>query len=419
MNDSKQKLADWLTRHREPMIAFLQELVSVPSDNPPGDCEAISRCVYRQLQQFGLAPSLYPVDEDTARQAGMRKAANVVAEVPFGCGEGPVIGLNAHGDVVPPGLGWTYDPYGGQIHDGKLYGRGAAVSKSDIAAYTFAVLALRECSTALSGKAVLAFTFDEETGGTIGPKRLLEQKIIRPDAVICAGFTHAAVHAHNGCLHLEIEVRGKSAHAAIPHTGVDAIEHMVKLLGVLYVYRDELSGIRSEVAGIDSPTLTVGLISGGINTNVVPDRCVIRLDRRMIPEERAEAVERELRERIGQAAATMPGIRVDIRRLLLADRFGPVPAEIPLIRKLGENWSAVMGGEMPVHGVPLYADARHFHEAGIPTVMFGAGPRTLEEANGHRADEHVRLDDLLHAAIIVAGTLHDLLDAQTGEAART
>lgn len=191
---------------------------------------------------------------------------------------------------------------------------------------------------------------------------------------------------------------------------MDAIEAAMKLLQSIYTYREGLSNIQSSIKGINSPTLNVGLISGGINTNVVPDLCTFRIDRRLIPEENPEQVELELTNYIREAATQIPGIQVSTKRLMLANSYGPVPEDIPLIQTLKQNWSLIMGGELPLQGVPLYADARHFYNSGIPTVMFGAGPKTLEEANGHRADEHVRLDDLKNATKITAITLYDLLD---------
>ena len=272
------------------MIDFLKKIVQVPSDNPAGDCYPIAAFLHEQLHELGFEDvSLLEVDQDEVKAAGMISLANVLSRSEFGNGEGTNIVLNAHGDVVPPGLGWSVDPYGGEIINGKMYGRGVAVSKSDIAAYSYAVLALKQAgiSQPLQGKVDLAFTFDEETGGELGPKRLLEQGNISPDQAIAAGFTYSAVNAHNGCLHFEVKTTGKSAHAALPHTGIDALEATTKILNGLYEYRQTLAAKKSSVPGIDHPTLVVGLISGGINTNVVPDECTIRVDRRLIPGEDA------------------------------------------------------------------------------------------------------------------------------------
>jgi len=324
-------------------------------------------------------------------------------------GDGPTVALNAHGDVVPPGDGWTHDPYGAEIADGWLYGRGAAVSKSDIAAYTFALLALRQSGAALAGTIELHITYDEEAGGELGPGFLLRQGITRPDLAIGAGFSYGIVNAHNGCLHLEVEVTGRSAHAARPATGVDALEAATSILTALYRHRLGLVRTVSAVPGIGSPQLTVGLIRGGINTNVVPDRVAFRLDRRMIPEERPDVVEAELGRLIGAAAAGFPQAGVAVRRILLARPLTPLPGSERLTAVLQRRAAEVIGEAVPVVGVPLYTDARHYAEAGVPIVLYGAGPRSIEEANAHRADERVPLADLYRATEVVALALLDLL----------
>lgn len=403
-------MVQWIQDQEEGLISFLKKLVQTASDNPAGDCLPIASVLEKQLQELGFENvSLLEVDEESVKANGMISMANVLVPTVFG--EGTNVVLNAHGDVVPPGLGWSVDPYGGEIIDGKMYGRGVAVSKSDIAAYTYAVLALNQVKEKLSGRVDLAFTFDEETGGEIGPKWLLDRGYIKPDQAIVAGFTYSAVNAHNGCLHFEIKTTGKSAHAALPHTGIDAIEATNRIVNVLYEYRKKLAEIKSSIPGIDFPTLNVGLISGGINTNVVPDECTIRVDRRLIPEEDFIAAENEFRELVHQAVSDIPGIKIEIKKILHAKSFGPTPENTPLVQALAANWHSILKeeSELPVYGVPLYTDARHFYAAGIPTIMFGVGPKVLEEANGHRADENIRLSDLQAATKIVACTLYDLL----------
>src|SRR5580704_11952848 len=153
------------------------------------------------------------------------------------------------------------------------------------ATYAFAVLALEKCGAALNGAVELHVTYDEEARGEIGQRYLLEQGLSRPDLAIGAGFSYAVVNAHNGALHLEVEVLGRSAHAARPSTGVDALEVANAILSALYGWRGGLQARTSAIAGIGSPQMTVGLIAGGINTNVVPDRVTFRLDRRIVPEE--------------------------------------------------------------------------------------------------------------------------------------
>jgi len=388
-------------------IAFLAELVKVASDNPPGDCAPHAVRARTLLEGLGFAVEAHPVPPELAQAHGMKGATNLIVRHRFG--DGPTLALNAHGDVVPPGLGWTHDPYGAEIANGPhgqvMFGRGVAVSKSDFATYTFALLALKDAAQAgagLGGTIELHFTYDEEAGGEIGPKFLLDHGLTRPDFVIAAGFSYAIVNAHNGCLHLEVTVTGKQAHAAMPQTGIDALAAATGILQALYASRPALSTVHSRVAGITSPTLNVGLISGGINTNVVPDRVSLRLDRRMIPEEKPGEVEADLRRLIADATAAYPGIQVEIKQILLATPLVPQPGWERLAKAIGRSASAVLGVEVPVNGVPLYTDARHYAARGIPSVLYGAGPRTLLEANAHNADENLRLSDLRAATKMVA-----------------
>jgi acetylornithine deacetylase/succinyl-diaminopimelate desuccinylase-like protein len=338
----------------------------------------------------------------------MASITNLIVRRKFNAG-GPVIALNAHGDVVPPGKGWSHDPYGGEVDHGRLYGRAAAVSKSDFATYTFALRALESLGAPLKGGVELHFTYDEEFGGELGPGWLLKQGLTKPDLLLAAGFSYQVVTAHNGCLQLEVTVHGRMAHAAIPHTGVDALQGAVAILNALYAQNDLYRQVSSQVAGINHPYLNVGRIEGGTNTNVVPGKVQFKLDRRMIPEEVPEQVEARLREVIAQAAATMPGITVEIKRLLLARALTPLPGNAALVAALQKHGEAIFGEPIPSSGTPLYTDVRLYGEQGIPAAIYGAGPRTVLESNAKRADEHLVLEDLRRATQVVARTLLDLL----------
>lgn len=396
--------------------ALLAALVRLPTDNPPGDCAHAAAVTRGELMALGLTVEAHPVPAEAVVAAGMRSITNLIVRQRFADG-GPCIALNAHGDVVPPGQGWTHDPYGAELveeDDGgaTMYGRGVAVSKSDFVTYTFALLALQRLAAqglALRGCVELHLTWDEEAGGALGPRWLLEQGLSRPDYAICAGFSHAVTTAHNGCLHLAVSVHGRQAHAAMPQEGVDALAATTAILVRLYELREALAQRRSATPGIGHATLNVGLIAGGINTNVVPDQVEFRLDRRVIPEESMAAAEAELRTLIAATAASMPGIRVEIRRLLAAQPLAPLAGAERLSTALREAAAGVFGGEIGETGVPLYTDARHYAAAGIPTVLYGAGPRSLSEARGHAADERLRMADLEGATAVVACALAGLL----------
>ena len=254
------------------------------------------------------------------------------------------------------------------------------------------------------------FTYDEEVGGIVGPKWLLDEKLTGPDAVIAAGFSYSVVTAHDGCLHLEVTVTGKQAHAAMPDTGVDALEAATTILAALYAHRSELAQTRSKTPGIVSPTLNVGLIQGGINTNVVPDRIIFRIDRHD-PEDPA-TVETQLRDVIATAAKRHPQVKLDVRRLLMAEPLVPQPGSERIVAAIQRHAKHILNVDVSEMGVPLYTDARHYAAAGIPIVLYGAGPRSILEANAHNANENLRLNDLRAATKIVALTVADLLGAE-------
>jgi acetylornithine deacetylase/succinyl-diaminopimelate desuccinylase-like protein len=409
-------LLEIITSQAPAREAFLAALVRAPSDNPPGNCGPHAEVTAALLEGLGFTVERHAVPAALAHAHGMVSATNLIVRHKFG--PGPTIALNAHGDVVPPGDGWTTDRYGAEIADGWMYGRGVAVSKSDICSYAFALAALRDSGIQLAGTVELHITYDEETGGEIGPAWLLAEGLSKPDFAIAAGFSYAVVTAHNGCLHLEVSVTGTSAHAARPESGADALFAATGVLAELYNFRDTLRRKQSATPGIGAPSLTIGLIEGGINTNVVPDRVVFRLDRRIVPEESASEVEAELRALIERTAAGYPGIGVAIRQILLAAPLTPLPGTERLATIICKHASAAFGEAIQTAGVPLYTDARHYAAAGIPIVLYGAGPRSIEEANAHRANERLPLADLHRATEVIALSLADILapDRAGGEA---
>jgi acetylornithine deacetylase/succinyl-diaminopimelate desuccinylase-like protein len=228
--------------------------------------------------------------------------------------------------------------------------------------------------------------------------------------VLGPGFSYAVVTAHNGALHLEITVHGKAAHVAEQKSGMDALRAATGILQLLYGISDRLANVVSATPGIGTALLNVGRIEGGINTNVVPDKVVLKVDRRMIPEEDPAKVEAELRRSIEEVAAGYPGIRIDIRRILLARALTPRPGHERLVALLQKHGERVFGEKLPAVGVGLYTDARLYAEAGIPVALYGAGPRTLLESNAKRADENLLLEDLRRATQVVACTLAEMLE---------
>ena len=407
------QLDAWIDAHFDEQVKFLQALVQVPTDTPPGNNAPHAERTAELLKAFGYEAEKHPVPAAEVKAYGLESITNLIVRRHYGAGK--TIALNAHGDVVPPGEGWSHPPYGGVIENGAMYGRATAVSKSDFSTFTFATRALESLGLPLKGGVELHFTYDEEFGGEMGPGWLLAQGLTKPDLMIAAGFSYQVVTAHNGCLQMEVTVQGEMAHAAIPDTGTDALQGAVHILNALHALNADYKKISSKVEGITHPYLNVGQISGGTNTNVMPGKVVFKLDRRMIPEENPAEVEAAIRRTIETAAQSFnpprggKTLKVDIRRMLLANAMVPLAGNQPLVDAIQKHGGELFGEPIPAVGTPLYTDVRLYVERGIPGVIYGAGPRTVRESNAKRSDEHVQLEDLRRATKVVARTLLDLL----------
>ena len=407
------QLDAWIDAHFDEQVRFLQELVRVPTDTPPGNNAPHAERTAELLHAFGFEAEKHAVPADEVQAYGLQSITNLIVRRAYGAGK--TIALNAHGDVVPPGEGWTHDPYGGEVVDGHMFGRATAVSKSDFSTFTFAARALESLGLPLKGTLELHFTYDEEFGGEKGPGWLLAHGLTKPDLMIAAGFSYQVVTAHNGCLQMEVTVQGEMAHAAIPDSGTDALQGAVHILNALHALNADYKKITSKVEGITHPYLNVGQITGGTNTNVVPGKVVFKLDRRMIPEENPVEVEAAIRATIHQAAQSFDPprggkqIQVEIRRILLAHAMQPLAGNQALVDAIQRHGQTLFGEPIPAVGTPLYTDVRLYAERGIPGVIYGAGPRTVLESHAKRSDERLALEDLRRATQVVARTLWDLL----------
>ena len=416
-NATYTQLDAWIDAHFDEQVKFLQALIQVPTDTPPGNNAPHAERTAELLKDFGFEAEKYPVPSNEVQDYGLESITNLIVRRKYGPGK--TIALNAHGDVVPPGEGWSKNPYGGEIENGKIFGRASAVSKCDFSTFTFAARALEAVNVAsqhqLHGTLELHFTYDEEFGGLLGPGWLLEHGHTKPDLMMAAGFSYQVVTAHNGCLQMEVTVQGEMAHAAIPDSGTDALQGAVHILQALLALNTEYLKTTSAVEGISHPYLNVGQIHGGTNTNVVPGKVVFKLDRRMIPEEDPVEVEASIRQTIEKAAQSFnparggKQLKVDIKRILLAKSMKPLVGNKPLVDAIQKHGEAIFCEPIPAVGTPLYTDVRLYVERGIPGVIYGAGPRTVLESHAKRADERLELEDLRRATKVVARTLQDLL----------
>ena len=402
-------LRGWLDDHRDDLVQYLQELVRIPADNPPGDCATIADRVESEFRRFGLQVERH----DIAREAG--PPAPTVLGWLGPPTKTPAIMLNAHLDVIPPGDGWTVDPYGGVIVEGRIVGRGAAVSKSDVATYTYALAALAETSAIPEEfTAVAAITGDEETGGALGPGWLVSEYGLRPERAVCAGFTHGVVIAHNGCLQGRIVIQGRTAHAATPWNGNDAIRLAQAVLARLYEVDLGFESRTSDIAGITRPTVVATRLSGGGPQGVTAGSVEIGIDRRILPTDSIEEALADMHRLVREVASQNGGASIVFEPSLLVNPLKPSAAQDELVRALCAEAPPIVGHELDVHGLPIFTDARWFSDVGVPVVLYGAGPRDPAEAKGHAADENVGIEDLVAATEVIARTVRRLLTTQGG-----
>ncbi len=380
-------------------IAFLQDLIRCPTVNPPGDVREAAAVCAAKLESAGFATQVVgPTPEHQ----------NVVATL-AGHGNGPRLAFNAHYDVVPIGeeSGWTHPPFGAEIHDGRVYGRGAGDDKASVTAQVMAGVALARSGVPLAGTLIVTEVADEETSGHLGAGYIVKQGYDEADYVIVGEQTRGQMCiGERGAVAVGLTVYGATGHAATPWLGVNAIEGMARVITAL---RTELWPRLAERTHptLAATTATISMIEGGVKVNVIPDRCEIHIDRRILPEETPESVLAEIEEVATRALADEPRYRVEVvdklsRKALLASAESPVAlALLAATRYLGK--------EPVVTGFFAGTDAKHFAPAGYPTLIMGPG----DPATAHTQDEWVGIDEVMEATRLYALTALALLGAET------
>jgi acetylornithine deacetylase/succinyl-diaminopimelate desuccinylase family protein len=387
-------------------IEFLQEMVRTPSVNPPGDYEDIRTVLTSQYSTYGWDVDTIWAPEDLLKELELsHPRPNILARVAKG--DGPTIVLNAHIDTVPVQAEeeWNHNPFGAEIEDGYLYGRGATDCKGRIAAYTLALRALEETGMLPDDATlVLALTPDEETSSEGGAKYLTRTGRLRPDYAIVEGDFTRIWHAASGTLKFQIAITGQSSHAGLaPEKGANAIMGANRLLTAIEKYRSDLAERESTVQNVGSPTCNPTTIEGGVKNNVIPSSCSISVDARVPPDHDMTEAEHEIRELI-EATTPLEGTSVDI------DRFGKTGSHYfapdePYIQVMKQNADAILKTDVPVTGVRAGTDATYFADSGAKCVNFGPGDNA---SNKHGSDENVSLDQVYKAGAIVAASIADI-----------
>lgn len=368
-------------------------LVQAAGENPPGQEEATAQVLAQEAEARGLRTEVVPVEPG-------RPDVSVVLDGAVGAaGSAPGLLLLGHTDVVPVGAGWGVPPFGGLVRDGRLYGRGAADMKGGLAACLAAMAALRESGVPLDGPVELAAVVDEEETG-LGVRAYL-QELARRDVgtppfaacVVAEPTDLQTIAAARGDAYVEVVVRGRAAHSGSPSQGLNAVYGAAEVVAELQRWHAELAVRAHPLVG--PPTWSVGQINGGSGTSTVPAECVVVADRRLGPEEDADVVLAQVRERLDGLGLQERGHGLEVRMTMSMPGFA-TPVDAPLVTTADAAVRDAGGPGLPVGGWTAACDGGFVaRDAGVPVVVLGAGSVATQ---AHRPDESVALDDLLVAA---------------------
>jgi len=419
-SDSIDRVLSEVERARDELVDFTTELIRIPTVNPPGENYRVcAESIGERLGAWGMSVQ-YVEAEGRAEHTSTHPRVNVIGRLE-GVGARPCLHLNGHFDVVPPGDGWTVDPFAGLVRDGRLYGRGASDMKSGLAAAAFAVEAIRRAGVALRGTVEVSGTVDEESGGFAGVAYLCETGHIsaqRTDYAIIPepfGLERICV-GHRGVYWFDVVAHGQIAHGSMPHLGRSAIDDMAALIDAVAArlgpeLAQRVSAMPVVPEASRRASINVNAVEGGQagqtqQSPCVADRCLATFDRRFIAEESYDEVRAEVVAIVRAVEAEQPG-----RRYSIEDRMVVHPVQAPngspVVTALSNAIARVTGSDASLVGSPGTYDHKHFvRMAGVEhCVAYGPGP--LEEA--HQPDESCSIDDLVASSQVMALAVLELV----------
>ncbi len=418
-------LSDRITDKRDDLIQLTQDLIRIPTLNPPGEnYREICDFLDKRLSKHGFQTQMIRAF-GTPGDSEKYPRWNIVARRD-GAQTGECIHFNSHTDVVEVGQGWTFDPFGGDISDGKIYGRGACDMKGGLAASIIAAEAFIEEHPNFHGAIEISGTADEESGGYGGVAYLAEQGFFDPDKVqhviipeplqkdrICLG--------HRGGWWAEIETKGEIAHGSMPFLGDCAVRHMgavlsefeAKLYPAMAARFTEMPVVPE---GARQSTMNINSIHGGqkeqtddftgLPAHCVPDSCRIVIDRRYLVEETLDQVRDEVKALLEGLRATRPDFEYELTELnsvipSMTDKTAPV------VETVAKAIEEVMGKPPTYVASPGSYDQKHIDRIGKLKNCIAYGPGLLELA--HKPDEYIGIDDMIDSAKVMGAALETLL----------
>lgn len=402
-------------------VSFTQDLIRIPTVNPPGEFyEDCARRIGAELTRAGFSNEFIAADgrpEHTTKHPRL----NVIGRKE-GAGPGRTLHLNGHLDVVPAGAGWTKDPFGGVIENGKIYGRGTCDMKAGIAASVYAAEALRRAGVTTRGAIEISATVDEESGGFAGVAHLCEigrlnsrntDFAIIPEPLnvdrICVG--------HRGVYWFDVTTHGRIAHGSMPYLGHSAIDDMGAILEAIRTeLQPELAKRMTKVPvvpeGSRRATLNVNTVSGGqvgedVQSPCVADRCHAIFDRRFLLEEGLDSTKAEIEALLSRVAGRVPGLRYELRDRMIVHPTA-TPEGSPVVTSLQHAIGAVLKKDAQIIASPGTYDQKHFDRIGKIPHCVAYGPGVLDLA--HQPDEWVSIEDLRNSIAVIALAAADLLN---------
>jgi succinyl-diaminopimelate desuccinylase len=406
-----------IERSRDEIVDFVCELIRVPTVNPPGD-------LYRDCTELiGRRLESHHFDVEKLEATGRPEHSEAHPRVNVlgrraGRAPHPLVHLNGHIDVVPAGEGWSIDPFGGTVKDGRIYGRGATDMKSGIAAAVYAAEAIRRAGVELEGSVEISGTVDEESGGQAGVAWLAEQGRIASDrtdfVIIPEPFGAGRICVgHRGVYWFKVTSHGRAAHGSMPFLGVNAVANMSVVLEAI---RNEFSHALSHRT-TRMPVIPVAARRASINVNAieggqvgqttqspcVADRCEAVFDRRFLLEESLESVREEIVQLLDRLSAS--DSRFELTDLMTVDPV-QTPEGSPLTSALTGAVQTVLGRKPELVASPGTYDQKHVVRIAGVEHCVAYGPGILELA--HQVDEYCTVEDLLNATKVLALAILDL-----------
>jgi succinyl-diaminopimelate desuccinylase len=378
------------------VIEVLQDLIRRPSQNPPGKEKVVAEYIYNKMRSWGFQPQYFFKPEP------QRPSVVVVHKGNYGKRARALV-LNGHIDVVPEGdvKRWSVPPFKGIVKEGKIFGRGACDMKGGIAASMIAAKVIKESGVKLKGNLVLQFAMGEETGEA-GTKSLLRAGFGGDWGIVLEPTGLEVMTAEKGLAWYHFNIKGEPSHGSRPHKGINAIYKAAKLISAVQEYHKEIQKRRHPLCGRDACSVT--MIRAGAKENIIPESCWLAIDRRIIPGETVDQVDREIRMIIRSLREKVPDFECEFKRVTFYES-----AEIPVDHEIAEvvrkNVKKVTGVSPEPAGTLFSTDQRNFiNDAGIPAITWGPG-----KDKAHELDEYVEISQVMDCAKTLVLTIFDLL----------